>query len=616
MLAASLGFFAPLDRRIEDAFVRLRAAANPPERSPRIVAVDLTDAAEKRLAEGVADRTAFAAFLEIAAEGRLPAAADFLFAGAKDPDGDRELARALAASGAVLPVVPVDPALGEFARPDLEGPEEAALGRALWRLKVEGRGRVPEAASFVLPKTEFLEAARSLGHITLRPDPDGIYRRTPLFFKWRDGYVPALPLALAAAAGIIDPAGATLVLGKELILPRPGREPLRLPVDGEGQCYVPYPGRWSEGNPRYRLDAVLEAAADPDRLDALLSDWDGSMLLLADLTTSRKDFGPTALEEVYPLSGVHSSVLNAVLTGATVSYPGIVQRIVLPLALAALVAALSVMGSRRAFHGGCAAGAVFLIGVSAAAWLGGGRLPWLAGPSIALASAWFSAAARFAYQDDRRKRLLQATLERYFPASVSARVLSEGRSALPPAKKVVSVLFADIAGFTAWSSDKPPELVHSTLSEYLGAMTAILFANGGTVDKFIGDGIMAFFGDPYPQSDHAERAVRAALDMQKKAAELKACWTGEGALPLTIRVGVNSGEALVGNLGSPGRIEYTAIGAAVNLAQRMESKAPPGGVLVTAATRALCGPGLAFAGPDAVEVKGYREPIEAYRAIS
>lgn len=174
------------------------------------------------------------------------------------------------------------------------------------------------------------------------------------------------------------------------------------------------------------------------------------------------------------------------------------------------------------------------------------------------------------------------------------------------------MLFADISGFTKWSSDKPPETVHAFLSDYLETMAGIIFSHGGTVDKFIGDGILAFFGDPFDQPDHAERCLRAALAMQAKVAELRGKWLPAAGMDLRIRIGINSGPVIVGNLGSRTRIEYTVIGPAVNLASRMESNAPVGGILVACSARRLAGPSFAFSDARDVAAKGYELPVEAF----
>jgi adenylate cyclase len=215
----------------------------------------------------------------------------------------------------------------------------------------------------------------------------------------------------------------------------------------------------------------------------------------------------------------------------------------------------------------------------------------------------------------RERLLFRTALGRYFPRSLAERIAAEGKTELAPGHKELTMLFADIAGFTKWSSDKEPETVHAFLTDYLENMAGILFENGGTVDKFMGDGLLAFFGDPLEQKDHASRCLRAAIAMQKRVAALGEKWGPKIGINLRIRIGINSGKVIVGNLGTKTRIEYTVIGSAVNLAQRMESGAPIGGILVAGPARALAGDEFSFSEKREVTVKGYDAPVEAFELL-
>jgi adenylate cyclase len=182
-------------------------------------------------------------------------------------------------------------------------------------------------------------------------------------------------------------------------------------------------------------------------------------------------------------------------------------------------------------------------------------------------------------------------------------------------KKVLTILFSDIAGFTSWCTTQGPEQVLSTLNEYFDEMTAILFRNEGTIDKFIGDGLMAFFGDPIEQPDHAQRAVRTAIEMQQKVRELRSEWERQGRLPVQIRVGINTGEVVVGDLGSRRIVEYTAIGSNVNLSQRLESRAPVGGILISDAVYRLIRNDFAARFAGKITAKGISEEFGTYEVI-
>ena len=173
---------------------------------------------------------------------------------------------------------------------------------------------------------------------------------------------------------------------------------------------------------------------------------------------------------------------------------------------------------------------------------------------------------------------------------MTARILAasdhDGSTLGAPEVREVSVLFADISGFTSMSEKMSPSAVALLLNEYLSRMTDVIFKYEGTLDKYIGDAIMAVFGAPLDMPDHAERAIRAALEMQERLAE----WNAERkeGPEFRVRIGINSGKALAGEIGSVNKKEYTVLGDTVNTASRLESSvAKPGSVVIGANTHAM-----------------------------
>lgn len=185
----------------------------------------------------------------------------------------------------------------------------------------------------------------------------------------------------------------------------------------------------------------------------------------------------------------------------------------------------------------------------------------------------------------RRESELRSRLARYHSPDVVEHIMrggAEDEGALPVAEKEVTVLFSDIKGFTSIAETLKPAEVARLLNEYFTAMTDILFEFGGTLDKYIGDAIMALFGAPFGREDDAVRAVRAALRMQEALASLSK--GKKGGVRFSVRIGINTGAVVAGNIGSPRRMDYTVIGDAVNVAQRLESIAKPGQILIGGAT--------------------------------
>jgi adenylate cyclase len=179
-------------------------------------------------------------------------------------------------------------------------------------------------------------------------------------------------------------------------------------------------------------------------------------------------------------------------------------------------------------------------------------------------------------------------------------------------KREITVLFSDVKGFTTYSENHQPEEVVAILNEYLGEMTRIILNWEGILDKFIGDAIVVFWGAPMKQDDHALRAVRCALEMQERLGQLKAKWEGEGKEPLSSGIGLNSGEAIVGNIGAEGKkMDYTVIGDQVNLGARVEglTRRYDVPILLTEYTVDRLRPGLLDGSLGGLEIRGIEKVI-------
>ena len=187
----------------------------------------------------------------------------------------------------------------------------------------------------------------------------------------------------------------------------------------------------------------------------------------------------------------------------------------------------------------------------------------------------------------RHEHEIRNDLSRYLPAPIVEKVVArEQDMGLGGKRREISVVFADVVGFTPLTGKLEPEVVVSILNELFTIMSEIVFRHGGMIDKFIGDSMMAIWGAPEPSVDHAERAVAAALDMQKWLEFGRKRWQDRYDISIDVAIGINTGTAVVGNIGSQTRMEYTAIGESVNVAARVESVARPRQVLITAATKA------------------------------
>lgn len=214
----------------------------------------------------------------------------------------------------------------------------------------------------------------------------------------------------------------------------------------------------------------------------------------------------------------------------------------------------------------------------------------------------------------RSEETMRQRLERYHSPAVVQQLIAASAlidDRLPPVEREISILFADIVGFTAMSERLSPAEVAKLLNNFFEEMLREVFAAGGTLDKFIGDCIMAFFGAPEPQSDHAERAVEAAVGMLERLDELNASGTlGE---PLQLRISINSGKAVVGDVGSLKRVDYTVLGSTINLASRMEKVCPPGECVVSENTYAMLRSREGFESIGDFRFKGIDRPVVVYQ---
>jgi class 3 adenylate cyclase len=194
---------------------------------------------------------------------------------------------------------------------------------------------------------------------------------------------------------------------------------------------------------------------------------------------------------------------------------------------------------------------------------------------------------RARFQEATALRRASEQLKRYFsPQLVQAIVSGERSMGLATVRKEISVVFADLRGFTSLTERLEPEELGRMLNEYLTEMTDVIFTHDGTLDKYIGDAVMAFFGDPIAHGDDVERAIRTAVEMRERFRRLRSTWAKEGREQIYVGIGVNTGYATVGNVGSPVRMEYTVIGSTVNVGARLADTAKPDQILITQRTLA------------------------------
>ncbi len=495
--------------------------------------------------------------------------------------GDVEDA-ALAAAASELPLcltyampIAVDPAVAVAATVD------SVVASQAYPMPPDASYRTAFAVEEV-PYDELRDAARALGHATLLPERDGLVRSIPWCIELDGLAYPALSSQLFLLS---HGAGREAVsLASDRVTVELPDEVLTIPLGSDGSMLVD----WDESTARLPSFSMLEVLAD-DRRETegleprIAGAVDGRVVLVGVTAEALRDSPPTPLGPKTAGGMIHAQALATMLSSSHLYPVSLWSVLAAGLVLSAGTAWLS--GRLRSLRAGLAAAIVVAI-TGLAGWqlfILGRRVVPVASLMVAEAVAYAAASGYERFRREREGRQVKSVFGKYVSPAVLEELLERPEDALSlgGVRKDLSVVFCDVKGFSALCEQvDPPDLLRQ-LNDYFGGVTDVIFRFQGTVDKFMGDAVMAFFGHPLTQEGHARHAVRAALEMQRVMASLRRSWAADGKPPLHIRIGVHTGPALVGNMGSRRRLDYTVFGPTVNLAQRLEVSCDPDGVLVS-----------------------------------
>ena len=511
-----------------------------------------------------------------------------------------------------------------------EKPAEAGLGRPVdlqyleqtsWNVVMNGN---PDglfwASNPTATMAEAAGASRGLGYLSLRFDRDGVFRRAPLLARYGDSYYPSFAFRVACNYLGVTPDRILVNPGNEIVLKdavHPGGEAhdIHIPVDDQCNVVISWVGAW----PRmlhYDFGDILRASDDRDELEILGEELQGKIVVVSEVATGSADVGPVPTDNNFPLSGLHANVVNSIVSEQFLNEITGLPMIGIELLVLVVLYLVALQVSSRSL-------ALITIGlllgylaIAGTLFLASGVIINILRSVFIIVFGMFSIVAYHYFTEEKNKEALRRSFESYFPPSVVKRIMANPDMITAGGqKKELTIMFSDIKSFTTHSSTLAPDEIQRLLNEYFGAMVDIVFKYEGTVDKFIGDGLMVFFGDPEVQPDHAVRCVQAAREMQKKTRELKAKWEAEGKFPLKIRIGINTGSVVVGNMGSERRLSYTVLGSDVNLAQRLESNAPVEGIMISQRTYELVKDQVPTRRLEPVKVKGLEEPIQVWEVV-
>ena len=515
---------------------------------------------------------------------------------------DEALAAAVRESGPVVLAAYFRGSYGGGSSPKL--PAQAALAPTH-----SDPPEVARALDATIPLQTLVSAAARIGNVSAEPDDDGVYRRIPLVVRYGERLVPTLALAGAIAATGKEPAweGRSLRLGGA-----------RLPIGPDGSILLRFPAD-RDAFPAVSLaDLILSEARLRRGMPPLVepSKVRGRVVLLGAVAPGLYDLKPTPVSAVAPGLFIHATAVSNLLAGRALAplRPSWTLAAVTLAALALAAAGLAIPSPGRALLCYFAV-ALGWAAVTLVAFKSDLSVP-LVGPEAAFLLV-FGAAASVSYATvGRQRRWLKGAFQRYVAPSVVSELIHRPEGlALGGERRRLTLLCADLEGFSAIAETLPPEELVAFLNRHLEALSRVVLEHRGTLDKYLGDAVMAFWGAPGRKSDnHAEQACRAALACAESLSALDG--SGPPAM-LGVRIAVHTGDMVVGNIGSAERLDYTVVGDNVNLAFRLEALNKRYGTscLVSEATVCAVGEGFVFRELDRVRVAGRVEPVTIYELV-
>lgn len=578
------GVLEPWELTLYDTWFNLRGNVSP---SGEVVVIGIDDQSMADIGPWPWSRAVYGRLLE-----QLPLASavvfDLILDVPGDPEGDQAFAQAMAAHGGVVLAT-----MFSFTQ------EEGDLYTEL-----------------LVPWDDFWESLAATGFVNTPTDVDNKVRSiTPVDLNLLDEPYPALSIATALLAmeKQTDDLSLTdqgLQVGDWL-----------LPVTKEGKVLLDFYGP-AETIPTYGFSRVMAGEIPPAEFQDKVVLVGVTSPLFHDQVETPFTKGNMVLDGKLAPPGVelHATVVENLLHGRFFKRASPVFNLGL-IFLGGFMALL--LTAKRNPWANLAIVLAVIVGLTATVthfWFRNHYWLNLAAPVLTVILTYLGLTIEGYVRAEMERRRTKAMFGRYVSPAVVEQLLNNPELVLlGGTRQEVTIMFSDIRGFTSYSEGRPPEEVVQRLNEYLTEMTRIIFHHGGTLDKYMGDGLMAIFGAPISYEDHGERALRASLEMQTRLEELNQVWLEKGEQTFETGVGLNSGSVIVGNVGSPERMDYTVIGEDVNLASRLEGLNKEHGTRIIISDRILkCLAGDSTTWPytvrplGTVAVRGFEEPIPIY----
>jgi adenylate cyclase len=510
------------------------------------------------------------------------------------------------------PFIPSKTEREQVSRKDVDSTAYFAIGK--FGIPAPRQHHFPRAPIIdAYPFFKLADVSTGVGHVLLIPESDGVIRSMPLYIEYAGRLFPSLGFALALKALNIDPKKVQFKDTDEGTIVYAGSLVIHTGLWGE--VLINYIGK-SELFPSVSFDDVLSAAKE--RNEKFFEQFNGKVCIIGTTLRSVGDYYATPVDEAAAGFFTHANVYDMVITNSFITpAPAWIQFLVL------LVITLIVGFVTQTRH--MKIGILVLIVVtflfltcaivafnSAYLWLN------IAAPLSALLICFVATVAYKAATEGRQRKMITSMFGTYVDSNV-VRILINNPSLakLGGEKHEITILFTDIKGFSSISEKVSEDVLVKLLNIYFTDMTNVVLANGGAVDKFIGDSIMAFWGAPLPDSDSAYHACVTAVHMQSQLDKLQTQLFKIGGVGIKQRIGVNTGLCIVGNMGSEQKKNYTVTGDPVNLASRLEgvNKQYGTGILISEFTHKKTGKRLVTRLVDRVQVVGKSEPVQIYELI-
>jgi adenylate cyclase len=633
VLAFSVLFTNPMVDRLElltqDLFYTVRGPEAP---GTDVVIAAIDEKSIDRIGRWPWPREKIAQLLDRLKESGVPVAGfDIVFSSPeRGSDGDALLTKALKRFPNTV--------LGYFFHFSEEGLEHLNEEELAAFVKIIARSRytgIKKAAGVKLAPLDFRQAyaveatigpiakaTRNAGYFNFHPERDGSIRRVPMLVQYQDlvdleedtDYLFP-PLSLTMLKKYLG--GAIVVDIEEFGVSRvilASDQPKEIPVNDQGEMFINYYGP-QHTFPYYSIVDILDGKIGREQLA-------GKMVLIGSSAIAIEDFRPTPFEEVFPGIEIHATILDNILQDRYLRAPqfpvffiDIFSVLVIGLLLLFFIPSVGALG-------GCVV-VTMLLGTTIAVHyylfssllLTTHLIPALMQVALCSPALYTS---RF-FMEEKEKKYIRDAFGRYMsPLVIEQLIQDPSKLKLGGVRRELTAFFSDLAGFSSISEKmQPGELVH-LLNEYLTEMTNIVLKYDGTLDKYEGDAIMAFWGAPLDDAGHAEKCCRVALEMQDRLAEMRTKLEQGGKPLLFARMGINTGQMVVGNMGAETRMDYTIMGDEVNLASRLEGVNKEYGteIIISQATLDKCGDIFEVRELDSIRVMGKKQAVVIYELLA